>query len=247
MPYIRKLPGLLAGGLLLLCQGWPQVQAASLQVAPVNLSFAPGEAAQALRLSNSGTAPISAQIRIYDWRQQDGRERLEPSQTLAVSPPITQIPPGKTQVVRVLRLDATAPASEKALRLVVDELPSPVLLGAKRQHDNEVNFLLRYSIPVFLAPDAAVLDMTRVSAWVEHRQGQASLHIDNQNNTHLKLSRVALVSAGGKETVVTDGLLGYVLPGQAMAWPLKKAGAATALRAHVNDSEAPQTIPLRSQ
>src|SRR5207302_3878346 len=53
--------------------------AASLQVAPVNIEVQAPAAAATLRLHNVGTRPLNAQLRVFRWSQENGEEKLEPT------------------------------------------------------------------------------------------------------------------------------------------------------------------------
>ncbi|MGD7764634.1 fimbrial biogenesis chaperone, partial [Escherichia coli] len=48
--------------------------AASLQVTPVNLFFEKNENAKAVYLSNSGPHDVRAQLRLYLWEQENGKD-----------------------------------------------------------------------------------------------------------------------------------------------------------------------------
>ncbi len=76
--------------------------AATLQVYPVNIGFCAGETAQAVYVKNTGSAAIGAQIRAYAWHQQNNKEVLSDTGDLLVSPPMTNIPAGRQQLIRVI-------------------------------------------------------------------------------------------------------------------------------------------------
>src|SRR5690606_12520072 len=128
---------LLAG--LFLAAG--RVAAIGLQVAPISLDLAAGSAAEGLWLSNTGDAPLTAQVRVFRWTQADGEETLEPSRGLVISPPMLQLDAGARQLVRVIRTGAPPAAghAEDAYRVVVNEVPTDAGDGAG------LRFVLRYS------------------------------------------------------------------------------------------------------
>ncbi|WP_267120372.1 fimbrial biogenesis chaperone, partial [Xanthomonas sacchari] len=121
--------------------------AASLQVAPTSVSLRAEETAQGLWLSNSGDVPLRAQVRVFRWQQRDGEDVLDPSDRIALSPPMLQLAPHARQLVRVIRLDPAPAAGEDAYRILVDELPSQ---DASGNASAGLQFVLRYSVPVFL-------------------------------------------------------------------------------------------------
>lgn len=215
--------------------------AASLQMYPLTVNFCNGQSAAPVYVKNTGTETIGAQLRLYLWQQKGNKDVLTPTQALISSPPIATIPAGKEQLVRIIAPGPTsAPGNEQSYRLLIDELP-----GTRKQaDDNQVHFLLRYSVPVFFGCASPKTDLSAVQASLNTRNGHQQLVIRNNGSQHLKLSNVTLMS-GGKGYVITGGLLGYVLPGSEMAWELPKGlPAGSSVTAVTNDNATAQTIPL---
>ena len=84
--------------------------AADLQVNPIMVEFLPEEQVQAVWLTNSGTAPLKAQVRVAAWHQSGGEDRLEATRELVASPAILEIAAGEQQLVRLVRPGARPPA-----------------------------------------------------------------------------------------------------------------------------------------
>ena len=79
---------------------------------------------------------------------------------------------------------------------------------------------LRYSIPVFLAPAAAVAG-PRLSARIEaDGRGQRHLRVDNSGDRHARIANLSFVGTGGREHLLAPNLAGYVLPGRYKHWPM---------------------------
>lgn len=213
--------------------------AASLQVYPVNINFAAGENVKAIYVKNAGNAPISAQIRIYQWGQKDQDDVLSPTQSLIASPPITAIPAGQQQLIRVILPVPAATNQEQAYKLVVDELP-----GAGTSTERTVRFLLRYNLPVFINTPSAPIDLSQMKFHLDTRTLPAHLWIENNSDKHLKLSNVSL-SSGKEKMVVTQGLLGYVLAHSSRSWVLPKGQySGSTLTFNANDNSSLQTAPV---
>lgn len=189
--------------------------AAGLQVTPTTLTLPPRQPADALWLSNTGAAPLRAQVRVLRWLQENGEERFEPSQGLAISPPMLELAPGARQLVRVIRLGAPPP-SEAAYRLIVDELPP-----ARSEADNGLQFVLRYSVPVFLAPAGAAPSPPQLRAQLSFDQQRPWFTVANRGGLHAQLADLTFVDAQGHRHAIAPGLLGYALPGQHMRWALQ--------------------------
>lgn len=236
--------GLMAAGLVM---AYGVAAASGLQVAPTGIEFLPSSSpAQGLWLTNTGDQPLHAQVRVFHWTQADGKDVLTRTQALAASPPMLTLAPGAQQMVRVIRLGAQNASSEDAYRLLVDELPQP-----DQQKQTGVRYVLRYSIPVFIEP-ANPLDAATIAAslrWSLAREGTGiALQVQNTGPVHAQLSDVSLLPPGGAPIAVSAGLLGYVLPGMTMRWPLKIPAAqlpsGTQLKVEINGKPVEQAFAV---
>lgn len=229
----------------------PSASAASLQASPITVEFRAADQAQALWLTNTGDAPVHAQVRIQRWTQEGGSEQLTASREIVASPAIVEVAPGQKQLVRLMRPQASAPAGELAYRVIVDELPEA---GAPAQ--TGLNLLLRYSIPAFVLPAGVTpymertsrtppTDMTKVSATLSG----GTLAITNHDQSRLRITQLAYVNADGSRVALNQGLFGYVLAGQRMQWPLALPSTARpggSLHALFNRDTEEQALPLAS-
>lgn len=223
--------------------------AGDLQVAPISIEIAAKEQAQTLTLSNSGDRTLRAQVRVMAWSQAGGVEDLQPTRLLLASPPIVEIAPHAQQLVRIIRPDSTPAARELSYRLIVDELPDP-----DQAETSGLKLLLRYSIPVFVLPPGVVPALSRTDtippvdlSVASARLQDGVLAISNSGATRLKISALAWVNPDGSRVVLNPGLLGYVLAGQEMHWPLALPAAAKpggSLRAHFNGEVDEQALAL---
>lgn len=210
--------------------------AAGLQVTPILVEIPRGESSAVLWLSNTGDAALRAQVRVFRWTQDDTGDQLEASTELVASPPMLEVAPGQRQLVRVIRPRGDGGPGETSFRLLVDELPPPV--GSEQG----VRFVLRYSVPVFTGGDGSGTPQLqwRVTG------SPAALEVANTGPVRAQLSEVGLVGADGTRSVISAGLLGYVLPGSRMRWqlpPSVDAAGASALRARINGEPLEQAIP----
>ena len=193
--------------LLLLGVAPPAVaDGASLQVSPVRLELAPGQAATKIVLGNTGSDVVAAQVRVMRWVQEDGKDQLLPTRDVVASPPLIELSPGKQNVVRIVRTNKAETSGEEAYRLLVDQLPPPA--GSP---GNVLNFRVRYSIPVFFrckTSSAPQLDWQ-----VETSKQRTVLEVANAGGSYLRLSRLAIRAPNGKSAELAPGLAGYVLAG----------------------------------
>lgn len=244
MRWNTALRGLAAGLVVACCN---PLGATGLQVAPIGLEFTPAKPAQGLWLTNTGDRALHAQVRVFHWTQADGKDELASTQALVVSPPMLDLPPGHRQLVRVIRTGGPAGGgSEEAFRVVVDELPQ-----AGESQNTGVQYVLRYSIPVFVGPanppDAAAVGAALRWSFVR-RDGQLALQVRNTGTRHAQLANLSLRPTTGPVIEVSGGLLGYVLPGMTMHWPLrapeKQLGAGTKFEVRINGKLVDQATPL---
>lgn len=208
-----------------------------LQTRQTGIDLPVGVRAGRLVLANSGDKPVAAQIRVYKWTQVNSDDALDPSNELTASPAIVEIPAGAEQLVRVVRTDASAPATEQAYRVVVDELPGDPDADAT----NAVTVRMRFLLPAFVraenAPDSALACSI----------ASATLTCRNTGGRAAQLGATTLVGTGGKTAELTPGLLGYVLAGATRSWPvdaakLTAAGTPASLQIRLNGQ--PTTLAL---
>jgi len=215
---------------------------ASLQVSPTSLTIQAGRNAEGLTLTNTGTAPLHAQVRVFRWTQQDYAEKLEPAQDVAISPPMLILAPGAHQLVRVIRLAAPPADAETSYRLIVDELPV-----ATGQTKPGLQFVLRYSVPVFLLPQGEPPIAPILHTRLVRDSAQSFIEIANAGKQHAQLAELGYVTADGKRHTIAPGLSGYVLPGQTKRWPLPATFTVSTtgmFKARINGEPVEQSLPL---
>lgn len=221
--------------------------ATSILIWPINPLIEGDRKAAALWLENRGEKPVSLQVRVFDWHQRERTDGLEPQRAVVGSPPVTEVQPGKQQMVRLILREPVSAGREHAYRVLVDEMLTPDSQG---NADLGVQFQMRYSVPLFVIGSGARVDLRgteepgRLRPQLRYRISEAGgtryLSVRNVGDAHARLSAVRLVQ-GSRAFSISDGLLGYVLAGAEMRWPLPRempAGAGV-LEARVNDADQP--------
>jgi len=215
--------------------------ASGLQVSPVTLTLQATQNADGLWLSNTGDDVVHAQVRVYQWSQEDGNEKLTPSRELLVSPPMVQLAASSRQLIRVIRTGVPPGAVENSYRVIIDELP------VEMKEKKGLQLVLRYSVPIFIAPAGAQPAAPQLSWSLRREGGQAMLEVANGGGMHAQLADLDFVDAAGKRSAVHAGLMGYVLPGASMRWPLKTPAEAFAsggvLETKINGNATQEKIP----
>lgn len=195
--------------------------ASGLQVSPISLSLQAKENASGLTLSNTGDNAVHAQVRVYQWSQNEKGDQLTTSRGLLASPPMIELQPGEKQLIRVIRASAPpsgARAVEASYRLSIDEIP---IKSAEQKAG--LQFALSYSLPVFVNP-VGITETSPKLHWNYRLQPdgkQIELSVKNSGNGHAQLAGLSLIDSTGNDIDIHQGLLGYVLPGATMQWTLK--------------------------
>lgn len=203
--------------------------ASSLGVWPINPRIdAPASSALVWVKNNNKAEPVVLQARVFLWRQQDNSDQLIPQDDVVVSPPIIEVKADAQQIFRVMNRQGVIQnaTEEKSYRLLIDEVPKE-----EKAQDSLLRFQMRYSLPLFvglpesLAAKSMVDRLNQMASGLRYRIGQTPepfLEINNNNFLHARLSKVAITNTQlpDKPLVISEGLLGYILPNSTRRWPL---------------------------
>ena len=251
-----------AGFIGLAALGAGDAQAASsVLIWPIDPVLEADQQASALWLENRGTETASLQIRVFAWSQSGFDEQYQNQRDVIGSPPVARIEPGQKQLVRLTRTREVPPGQELAYRIIIDEIPSPLQVPTPPEGKNTaaaIRFQMRYSVPLF-AYGAGLWskeDSTRqrdpkgagkpdLSWHTVTVAGRQYLEVRNQGAVHARLTDAAF-KQGGQTRPLVDGLLGYVLPGATMRWPVPD-GLSSDQPLQVRVNGAPQLESLAPQ
>lgn len=250
-PWFHLVMLLLLALLALLAR--PASAASSVLIWPINPVIEAEQKAVALWLENRGQAPVNLQVRVMNWQQSGFEDRLDAQREVIGSPPVVTIAPGKRQMIRLMAMQAPQPGVQQAYRVLIDEMLDN---DAAADPQLGVKFQMRYSIPLFVfgagaAPEGGQdqgreglkILAPQLSYRVQQQGPVRYLLVRNDGSAHARLSAVRFTRSG-QQQVVAEGLLGYVLPGAEMRWPLPAGvnGGGAALQAMVNDRSESSTI-----
>ncbi len=183
-------------------------RAQSLSVVPVNVFLSPGQKSTSLTVTNQGSSETAIQIRAYAWNQKDGDDQLTASDEVMISPPLTKIASGATQVVRII-LRQSPQVRESTYRILIDQIPPPAELGV-------VHMVLRLSVPVFASP--AIRAFPDVQFHLERADGQIYLVGFNAGILHEKIRDIVLSTSDGHKLKEDSKGSPYVLCGATHRW-----------------------------
>ena len=203
-----------AYGLFLLVAGVSEVSAASIGVSPVRATLSADQQVGALTVHNTGTEPMSVQLEVMSWSQQDGEDVFTATREVLANPPIFTVPPGGSQLIRAGLRRAPDARRELTYRIFLQELPpppSPDFNGAK--------MLMRVSLPVFVLPEVAAQPALRWQA-ARTSDGALKISLTNIGNAHVQIANFSLSLPGSAQPWITQQSSTYVLHGQSRDWIL---------------------------
>lgn len=185
--------------------------AGQLKLSTIRIDLSDKQPSAVLTLTNTGTGRTLVHLRMMAWSQIAGGDRLEPTDTLLVNPPIADILPGAQQVVRIGYAGALQTPNERTFRLLIEEVPLQDSTSGQG-----VDTILKISMPIFLAPQSP--PSTVLLATLAER-GTPALLMLNRGTKHARFSEYTLVGRGGVAGT-PHKTSGYVLPGTWMSFRL---------------------------
>jgi fimbrial chaperone protein len=203
-----------AYGLFLLVAGVSVVSAASIGVSPVRATLSANQKIETITVRNTGTEPMSVQLEVMSWSQQDGEDVFTATREVLANPPIFTVPPGGSQLIRAGLRRAPDARRELTYRIFLQELPpppSPDFNGAK--------MLMRVSLPVFVLPELAAQPALRWQA-ARTSDGALKISLTNTGNAHVQIANFSLSLPGSAQPWITQQSSTYVLHGQSRDWIL---------------------------
>ncbi|MCU7647493.1 fimbrial biogenesis chaperone [Pseudomonas piscis] len=232
--------------------------ASSVLIWPIDPVLEADQQASALWLENRGSEAANLQIRVFAWSQSDFADQYQNQRDVIGSPPVAKIEPGQKQLVRLTRTRDIPPGQELAYRIIIDEIPSATPPGPQSDAKSvaAIRFQMRYSVPLFAygaglwskedttrARDPKSIGVPDLSWRKVNADGKTFLEMRNQGAVHARLTDVAF-KQGGQNRPLAPGLLGYVLPGAVMRWPLSETLAGDShLQLRVNGAPQVQDLP----
>ena len=192
-------------------------RAGSFHVSPVRVEVSSQEKSSVLRVENNGQTTVTIQLHVVAWAQKDGKDLLTPTRELIATPPIFNLKPGATQLIRIGMLRKVDPEKELSYRLILEEIPSPPAPDFKG-----LQVALRIGLPVFIKPDTSAQQQLKFA--IERLDaGSLWLTMTNQGLAHMQLFGLKLYPEAKADSVLAthDASL-YLLPGQERRLLLKQ-------------------------
>ncbi|HGM5526063.1 molecular chaperone [Stenotrophomonas sp. MA5] len=186
----------------------------AVEVSPVVAIYSPSQKIGVLSITNTDSTPKTYQVFADAWTIENGKQTRRETDDIRFAPSLITVQPGKRQVIRYLKSNPAA--SEQAYRIRIQEILDPEVAKLPGLHQT-----VKIDSPWFWRPKGAQPQLS--ASW----QG-GSLVIQNTGSATAQLTNL---TAGPENR---SGLVGYVLPTEALELPLKAKSPPSAIRVVVN-------------
>lgn len=188
--------------------------AGSLQISPVRIVLSAQTPIVVLTVRNESAKASVMQLEGVSWQQSAGEDIYVPTREVLATPPIFTVPPGGTQIIRVGLRRPPDSRRELAYRLFLQEVPA----ATAPQNKDGVSVVLRFGIPIFVAPAGAA--PRPLLEWRAVMATQKALRIEaiNRGDAHVQVSGFSLAAADGGPLLAQHQGMDYLLPEQGRHW-----------------------------
>ncbi len=185
-------------------------QANALQMEPLSLVLKPsgGGSSQTLRVTNNSGKPIAVQFNITTRQQLNNKEIRHPADDqFMIYPPQTIIPAHTTQKIRVKWLGSTKLASEKAYRLIAEQ----VYVSLEKEDKSAVRMLMTLVGSLYIQPSKT--NSKLVVKKVQSQGNKLAITVSNTGTRHQLMKKMLLTLNNEDKTLTLDnnhlkGLIG---------------------------------------
>lgn len=181
MSLLARTPQLALSGLLCSLLWWPMLaNSGEFSVLPIRLELGPAVRSGVIAVRNDGKSKLTFQMQGVDWVQDAaGKDQYLETRDLIFYPKIMSVEPGQEGLIRV-GLKAPVGPTERTYRLFIEEMPGPSV--PRTESGAQINILLRFGAPIFVAPQQPRDGLDLGAAQVE--SGTLTFKVTNSGNRH---------------------------------------------------------------
>jgi fimbrial chaperone protein len=188
----------------------------SFEVNPIRVELSAANRSAALSVRNTGADAVVVQLNAQAWSQADGKDVLNDTRDVLLSPTVATIAAGAEQIVRIGLRRAPDARRELSYRVFIQEVPPPPKPGFQG-----LVVALRVGLPLFVQPTQGQAQATLVWHAALAAPDSVRVQVENTGTAHVQVSSLELFSPRDAEALGVQSGLTYVLPGQARAWDVK--------------------------
>jgi fimbrial chaperone protein len=195
----------------------------ALAFTPIEMDFTPSGrgTTQIYRIENTNAETAAVEISIKNRKMQiNGEDQLsDADDDFSIFPAQVVLQPGQTQTVRVQYTGPASLTSEKAYRLIAEQLP--IDIGQGPQNGGRMRLLVKYVASVYIVPAGArpKLKLAETKLTTEEGKAWLELLIHNEGSSRKILKDAQIQIAGQKiQGEELKGLEGENLLAQTQRW-----------------------------
>lgn len=160
---------------------------AGFDVSPIRLQLSSATPSAALTLTNRTAKPRLIEVSTVLWQRAEYQDSYSPTRDILANPPVFEVAPYASQIVRVGLNTARPSATESSYRVFLTEV-------ATEQPQLQLQVVLSIGIPVFISPAAGEVyrldwQATAISS------GMVELTVQNTGNSHIQLEQLQFYSS----------------------------------------------------
>ncbi|MCI0604884.1 fimbria/pilus periplasmic chaperone [bacterium] len=180
--------------------------AGDFKVNPTKLHLNENTSTTILNLSNNHQEPVTVQLEIVEWKQNEmGEDTYSPTKDIVFFPKIFTLDPDREMIVRIGYQGDFLRERERAFRLFVQELP------ITKPGETAIKMTLTLSIPLFVGKSQ--VQREGAIEGVGLKDGTLGIHVKNTGNHHLQIQKIDVIGLdeSGARVFSTDASGSYVL------------------------------------
>lgn len=210
---------------LLLCYCGAVQANAGFDVSPIRLQLSPATPSSALILTNRTAKPRLIEVSTMLWQRAEHQDQYSPSRDILTNPPVFEVAPYATQIVRVGLNTAKAAATESSYRVYLTEVPTD-------EPQQQLQVVLSIGIPVFVSPEGGEKYQLAWQAKAINNE-IVELTMQNTGNSHVQLEQLSFYSPLSDDYQNADSI-DYrshqrVFPQETQRWHIALSSAYTEL------------------
>jgi len=193
-------------------------------------------------IANQSANPLRAQIRVFAWTQNGGRNIDSPTEEMIASPPFVDLAGKDNQTVRLLYRGKLPVDGPRAFHVVISELPEMADTSPRR--GKTLNTVISFSMPVYLEPQGAEPALSAVLSRGPGNSG--SLTLSNGGTRRATIKSATVQRAGGQSAL--GRLPATVLPGSSIEIPVQDPalfGAGSSVRVTTEERSFDVPVSMR--
>jgi fimbrial chaperone protein len=207
--------------------------ASNIQINPTRLTLSREHPIAILSVKNENdAAELIMQLHAVQWTQQNQTDAFTPTQDILVTPPLFELKPQQTQIVRLAIQKPIESEIQKTYRVYLQEV-IPEVAAVQPPFTDSLRIALNISVPIFIQPAKPNQQFLWHATWLDDNRLQ--LELRNIGNMTLFTDGWEILDQKA-HSLSTKKMFQYVLPHQQVTWvvqPLKKT-ASLNIKAKIN-------------